>query len=66
MMKGIVRVNPDGTSLKGIRDFDGSVEVSGVNRGGKTVRSSVSDTDGLLLILEFRDGSTRARRSLLA
>ena len=57
MVKGVVRVDPDGTSLEGVRDLNGSVQVGGVDSGGKTVGGGVSETDGLLLILELGDGA---------
>ena len=53
MVEGVVGVDPHGSSLEGVSDFDGSVEILGVDSGGETVGGGVSDLDGILLGLEF-------------
>ena len=61
----VVLVDPDGTSLEGVGDLDGGVEVGGVDSGGKTVVGVVADLDDLLLGLELADGADRAEDLLL-
>ena len=54
-MKSVVCVDPNGTSLEGVGDLDGSVEVLGVDGGGETVCAGVAKLDGILLGLELGD-----------
>lgn len=56
-MKGVVGVDPDGTSLQGVGDLNGGVEVGGVDGGGETVCGVVADADGFFLGLELCDGA---------
>lgn len=61
----VVAVDPDGSSPERVGDADGSVNVLGVDGGGKTVRGAVTNLDGLLLILELLDGDDGAEDLLL-
>jgi len=52
-------------SFQSVGDLDGSVKVLGVHSSGKTVGGRVTDTDGLLLVLELGDGAHGAEDLLL-
>ena len=54
-VKSVVCVDPNGTSLEGVGNLDGGVEVGCVDGGSKTVCGVVADADGLLLGLELGD-----------
>lgn len=56
----VVAVDPDGTSLQFIADPNGSVEVCGVDCGGKTIGGFVTGLDDFVFSLEFADGAHRA------
>jgi len=52
-----VAVDPDGTGLKSVADFNCRVEVLGMNRRSETVERVVSLAEDILDILEFGDGN---------
>ena len=54
-VKSVVCVDPNGTSLEGVGDLDGGVEVLGVDGGGEAVGGRVAELDGILLGLELGD-----------
>lgn len=54
-VKSVVCVDPNGTSLEGVGDLDGGVEVGCVDSGSKTVCGVVTNADGVLLGLELGD-----------
>lgn len=54
-MKSVVCVDPNGTSLEGVGNLNGGVEVGCVDSGGKTVCGVVTDADGVCLVLELGD-----------
>jgi len=56
----VVLVDPDGTSTEVVGDTDGSVEVAGVYRSGKTIVGVVTGLDDLLLSLKLGDRADRA------
>lgn len=56
-MKHVVTVDPNCTGLEGIRHAEGGVDVGGVHGSGKTVGSSVTNLNDLLLSLELGDGA---------
>ena len=53
----VVAVDPDSAGAEGVGDFDGGVEVRGVDGSGKTVGGAVADADGILLCLELGDAA---------
>jgi len=59
-VKHVVLVDPDGTSTEIVGDTDGSVEVGGVYRSGKTIVGVVTSLDDLLLSLKLGDRADRA------
>lgn len=61
----VVAVDPDGTSLEGVGDADGGVDVLGVDGGGETVAGVVAEGDDLSLVLELGDGADGAENLLL-
>ena len=65
MVQSVIGVDPDGSSLKRVRDLDGGVEVLGMHGGREAVGGRVADLDGLLLRLEFADGADGAEDLLL-
>ena len=64
-MKSVVCVDPNGTSLEGVGDLNGGVEVGCVDGGGKTVCGVVANADGLLLGLELGDRADGSEDFLL-
>lgn len=60
----LTAVDPDGTSPEVIADTDGSVEVLGVDSGGKTVVGVVAKLDNLLLGGELGDSANGAENLL--
>ncbi len=65
MVKGVVRVDPDGAGAQGVGHTEGGVEVGGVDGGGETVGGAVADPDGLFLVLELGDRADRTEDLLL-
>ena len=63
--EGRLTVDPDGTSLEGVANTDGSSQVLGVNGRGQAVGAIVCELDGLGLILKLGDGTDRAEDLLL-
>lgn len=64
-MKGVIGIDPDGSSLQAIRDIDGSGEIFGVEGSSKTVNSVVSDSNSIIGSLKFGDGSNRPENLFL-
>jgi hypothetical protein len=64
-VKSVVCVDPDGTSLEGVGDLNGGVEVGCVDGGSKTVCGVVTDADGISLVLEFGDRANGSEDLLL-
>ena len=54
-VKSVVCVDPNGTSLEGVRNLNGGVEVGCVDGSSKTVCGVVTDADGVSLVLELGD-----------
>lgn len=54
-VKSVVCVDPNGTSLEGVGDLNGGVEVGCVDGGSKTVCGVVAHADGVFLGLELGD-----------
>jgi len=57
MMQQIIRVNPNSPRLQRIAHSNSSVQVLGMNSGGKTISGTVAYADGILFGLEFCDGA---------
>lgn len=64
-MKGVVGVDPNSSSLDGVCDLEGGVEVAGVDSGSKAVGGVVAELDNLLLGLELGDGADGAENLFL-
>lgn len=64
-MKSVVCVDPNGTSLEGVGNLNGGVEVGCVDSSSKTVCGVVTETDGVLLVLELGDRADGAEDLLL-
>jgi hypothetical protein len=54
-VKSVVCVDPDSTSLEGVGNLNGSVEVGCVDSGSETVCGVVTEADGVFLVLELGD-----------
>lgn len=64
-VKSVVCVDPNGTSLEGVGDLNGGVEVGCVDSSSKTVCGVVTNADGVFLGLEFGDGADGSEDLLL-
>jgi len=60
MRQEVVTVDPDGTSLKSVTDFNGNIEILGVNTSSETVESIMSLGKDILSICEFTNGNDRS------
>jgi hypothetical protein len=54
-VQSVVCVNPNSTSLEGVRHLDSGVEVGCVHSGSKSICGVVAETDGVFLVLELGD-----------
>jgi hypothetical protein len=59
-VESVVCVNPNSTSLEGVRNLNSGVEVGCVHSSSKSICSVVAETDGVFLVLEFGDRAYRA------
>lgn len=65
MRQKVVTIDPNGTSLKSVANFDSSVKVPSVNTSSETIESIMSLRKDILDIGEFTDGNDRSENLFL-